>query len=204
MKAPKGAFFIVTNESSATLIDMKNLRLILTIVLVISVVVIAEISGLRSQFSIESLKNIFAQYGVWSWLIYILLFTLGNLIQIPGWLFLAASILAIGKLQGFILTLIAAIVSAVVGFFIIRYLGRDAFRKIPYVWVQKILSKIDQYPIRTNIILRLVFQTVPPVNYTLALSGVTFRDYFLGAIIGLPIPIMIYALFIEQITKRLL
>lgn len=48
-------------------------------------------------------------------------------------------------------------------------------------------------------VLRLVFQTAPALNYTLALSGISFREYMIGSLIGLPLPIFIYILFFDQL-----
>jgi uncharacterized membrane protein YdjX (TVP38/TMEM64 family) len=38
------------------------------------------------------------------------------------------------------------------------------------------------------IVIRMFLWAIPPVNYTLAMSGVTFRDYMIAAIIGMTPP----------------
>lgn len=181
---------------------IKHLRLILTALLMMSFVAIAEITGVRSDISAEYIKTIFNQYGLLSYAIYIFLFTFANLIQIPGWIFLAAAIYSIGNTSAYFLTYTAAIVSSILCFFIINLVGGSALKKIEITWVNRLVSKINDYPIRVNIILRTIFQTAPPLNYTLALSGIKFKDYLLGAIIGLPIPILIFTIFIDFFIKR--
>ncbi len=52
-------------------------------------------------------------------------------------------------------------------------------------------------------LLRVVFQTVPALNYTLALSGVRARDYLIGTSLGLPLPIALYCLFFDYLAKAL-
>ncbi|MFD2271350.1 hypothetical protein ACFS07_10105 [Undibacterium arcticum] len=44
-------------------------------------------------------------------------FCLGNLIQIPGWIFLAAAVLALGRTWGGMASYVAAVVSCTVTFF---------------------------------------------------------------------------------------
>ena len=44
--------------------------------------------------------------------------------------------------------------------------------------------------------LRVLMQTAPALSYTLALSGVKFRDYLIGSLVGLPLPIASYCIFL--------
>jgi len=46
-----------------------------------------------------------------------------------------------------------------------------------------------------------MFQTLPALNVALALSGVRFRAYLAGTLLGLPLPIALYCLFFEQIAR---
>lgn len=183
---------------------MKHKKIFILSSFIIFLFILSRVLHLEQYFKIAQIREIFNQYGFWSYLIYIGLFTIGNIIQVPGWIFLGASILALGSVQGYFLTLVAAYVSCTFSFLMISYFGKGALKEISFAWVQKILLKIEHNPVRVNIVLRLVFQTAPPLNYTLALSGVSFRHYFLGAFLGLPIPILIYAIFIEKIANIVL
>jgi uncharacterized membrane protein YdjX (TVP38/TMEM64 family) len=44
---------------------------------------------------------------------------------------------------------------------------------------------------------------VPALNYALALSGVRFRTYLLGTLLGLPLPIALYCLFFDYLAMLL-
>lgn len=177
------------------------LRLVSTFVFLCLVFIILEVSGLRSWFTIEKIHLLFENNLLIGCLIFIGAFTLGNLAGIPGWIFLASSIYALGKTNGYLLTLAAAMVSSVVSFNIVRFIGKDGLRVITHPVAKNLLSKLDENPLKINIILRICFQTVPPLNYSLALSGVKFKDYFLGALIGLPIPLLIITILFDQFIK---
>jgi len=48
-----------------------------------------------------------------------------------------------------------------------------------------------------------LFQTAPAVNYALAMSGIRFRSYLIGTLIGLPLPIAAYCIFFDVLATRL-
>lgn len=156
-----------------------------------------ELSGLREHFSLAFLRERFAHNQLSGALIFVLLFSLGNLIQIPGWIFLAAAVLALGRLSGGALTYVAASTSCALTFLSIRLLGGDALRQLPGRFAVRLLAQLDAHPIRSIFFLRVVFQTVPALNYALALSGVRFRQYMLGTLLGLPLPIALYCIFFD-------
>jgi uncharacterized membrane protein YdjX (TVP38/TMEM64 family) len=47
------------------------------------------------------------------------------------------------------------------------------------------------------------FQTAPPLNYALAMSGIKFRRYLLGTLLGLPPPIFLYCVFFDCLAQWL-
>ena len=56
---------------------------------------------------------------------------------------------------------------------------------------------------RSVTVLRMLFQTMPALNYTLALSGVRLRHYMIGTLLGLPLPLLVYCLFFDRIARVL-
>lgn len=135
--------------------------------------------------------------------LYVLLFSLGNILFIPGWIFLAASVYELGTFWGFSLTLLAAYVSVILGYFIIGSIGDDVLRKTNKPFLNKMIKNIEKRPFWVVVILRLVFQTAPFLNYALALSGVPFRYYLLGSVVALPPVVFLYAFFIKQLVEVL-
>lgn len=162
-----------------------------------------ELSGLRDHFSLDFLRQRIVENKLSGLLVFALLFCLGNLIQIPGWLFLGAAVLALGKVWGGVATYIAAIASCLVTFLIIRWLGGDALRKLDNKLAARLLDLLDAQPLTSIVVLRVLFQTVPALNYSLAMSGVRLRDYLLGSLLGLPLPISLYCLFFDYLASAL-
>ena len=162
-----------------------------------------EVSGLRDHFNLAFMRQVILQHQVWGLVLFVLLFSLGNLIQIPGWVFLAAAVLTLGRLWGGAVTYIAAVTSCVFTFLTIRALGGDALRLLKNRVAVRIISELDAHPITSVALLRVLFQTVPALNYALAMSGIRFRAYLVGTLVGLPVPIALYCIFFDILATTL-
>ena len=183
---------------------MKKYQRLFVVILFLAVLfVVFEMSGLRAHFNLQFLRKMISEHQLGGLVIFIMLFSLGNLIQIPGWIFLAAAVLALGRTQGGLATYVAALVSSVITFLLIRFVGGDALRKIDKKFVTRILSHLDTHPLRSVIYARILFQTAPPLNYALAMSGIKFQAYLIGTLFGLPLPIFIYCLLFDYLKQRL-
>ena len=165
--------------------------------------ILFQVSGLRDHFSLSFMRELILQHRAGGLVLFVVLFALGNLIQIPGWIFLAAAVLALGRLWGGAVTYAAAVASCIFTFVTIRALGGDALRLLENRVAVRILRELDAHPVTSVALLRILFQTVPALNYALALSGIRFRDYLVGTLIGLPAPIAVYCLFFDFLAARL-
>jgi uncharacterized membrane protein YdjX (TVP38/TMEM64 family) len=162
-----------------------------------------QVSGLRDHFNLQFMQQVILQHPIGGLLLFVLLFSLGNLIQIPGWVFLAAAVLTLGRAWGGMVTYVAAVVSCVLTFATIRTLGGDALRLLENRLAMRILRELDAHPIASVVLLRLFFQTAPALNYALAMSGTTFRTYLIGTLAGLPLPIALYCIFFDFLATAL-
>ena len=164
---------------------------------------IFQLSGLREHFNLAYLQQKMTENQVSGLMIFIVLFSLGNLIQIPGWIFLAAAVLTLGKTWGGVATYVAASLSCIITFLTIRMVGGDALRQVKNKLAVRLLAKLDGRPIASIVLLRVLFQTVPALNYALAMSGVKFRNYLIGTLLGLPLPIIFYCWIFDYLAKVL-
>jgi uncharacterized membrane protein YdjX (TVP38/TMEM64 family) len=178
-------------------------RLLGILLFLIALITLAQVSGLRSQFNLAYLRDILGGHPALGLLTFVILFALGNLIQLPGWLFLASAVLVLGPLWGGLVTYVAACVSCAFTFLLVRWLGGAALRRLQSPLALRLLARLDAQPVRSIAFLRILFQTLPALNYTLALSGLQFRQYALGTLLGLPLPIALYCLFFEQLARLL-
>lgn len=172
-------------------------RIIAVVLFLAILLAVAELSGLRQHMSLAYLRQIIDAHPVSGLVIFVLLFSLGNLIHIPGFLFLIAAILALGRTWGGLITYVAASTSCVVTFLTIRAIGGDALLRLDNRLMMRILAHLHQRPVRSVFLLRTLFQTLPAVNLALALSGIRLRRYVAGTLLGLPLPIATFCLFFD-------
>lgn len=161
---------------------------------------VLKLSGMGAHFSLDTLKTLLAAHRIEGFLVFTVLFCLGNLAQLPGWIFLAAAVLALGQFAGGVATYLAASLSCLIIFVLVRLLGGNALRRIDNKIAHRILAHLDRRPIASVCLLRILFQTAPPLNYSLALSGVGFQPYMLGTLLGLPLPIALYCVFFDSLA----
>ena len=165
--------------------------------------VIFEVSGLREHFNLQFIRRLILQHRIEGLALFVLLFSLGNLVHVPGLVFLAAAVVALDRLWGGIVTYVAAVTSCALTFFIIRALGGDALRSLDNRVAVRILRELDARPVASVGLLRILFQTAPTLNYALAMTGIRFRNYLLGTLAGLPIPIAMYCIFFDFLATGL-
>jgi uncharacterized membrane protein YdjX (TVP38/TMEM64 family) len=180
---------------------MKRLQRLLAVAGLLAILWLAfDRSGLRAQVDLQFVHDRFEHNKFTGLLVFSGLFVLGNLVQIPGWIFLAAAVLTLGRFWGGWATYLAACLSCVATFVLVRLVGGNALREFGGSLSQRVFARLDGHPVQCVVVLRLVFQTVPALNYALALSGVDFGAYLVGTLIGLPLPIGLYALFFDALA----
>jgi len=158
---------------------------------------IFQLSGLRDHFNLAFVRQLILQHRVGGLILFVLLFSLGNLIQIPGLVFLAAAVVTLDRFWGGVVTYVAAVISCALTFVIIRALGGDALRSLRNRVASRILRELDARPVASVALLRVLFQTAPALNYALGMSGIKFRNYLIGTLAGLPLPIALYCIFFD-------
>jgi uncharacterized membrane protein YdjX (TVP38/TMEM64 family) len=181
----------------------RHIRLIAVVLLLGLLWAVFEFTGMRAHLNLAFIRDQFEDHPLTGLLVFTGLFTLGNLIQIPGWLFLVAALLALGRLWGGLATYGAACICCCITFWVIRLLGADALRQIKGKLAARIFAGLDARPIRSVLLSRLAFQTAPALNVALALSGVPFRPYVIGTVLGLPLPIALFSFFFDSLARAM-
>ncbi|MEO8753603.1 MAG: VTT domain-containing protein [Casimicrobiaceae bacterium] len=181
----------------------RNKRLLGVGLFVVVVLTVLQVSGLREHFNLAFIRELIQQHWIGGLVLFVLLFALGNLILIPGWVFLAAAVVTLGRGPGGVVTYVAAVISCAITFVAIRALGGDALRLLTNRVAVRILRELDAHPIASIASLRILFQTNPALNYALAMSGIRFRTYLIGTVVGLPLPIALYCIFFDILATGL-
>lgn len=169
------------------------LRLILLAVFLLGVFAIGKLTGLTEELTVGGIRESMHRAGLGGFFVFVATFCVGQLLYIPGFVFVMVSGLAYGPLWGSVASLIAANISVAVSFWIVRTIGGQPLKglTVKKPFLQRPLDQLEDRPIRSMIVIRLFLWAIPPVNYTLAMSGVTFRDYMIAAAIGMTPPFVL-------------
>lgn len=179
------------------------IRLLALVALLGGLYGIGHYTGFIENFDQASLKAWVQDSGPLGFVVLIVLFSVGMLIQVPGMLFVGVSIWVYGQTVGGILAHLGGVVALSVSFLVARTVGGRPLGAMKNKWAQKIFARLDESPITTVAVLRLIFWFGPPINYALAFSNVKFRDYVIGSAIGLAPIVAIVAIFFEPLSQVL-
>lgn len=195
---------------------MKSWRLLLLVALLLSLFLLGRALGLTS-LSAAQLRATLGGAGPAGALLFLGAFVLGELVHIPGLVFVAVAVLGYGRLGGFLLGYLGALLSVSVAFALFRGVGGQALGvagagagiALPEgSWLRRpffrrLLQHLADRPLRAVVVLRLLFIMTPAVNALLALSPLRFRHFLAGSAIGLLPAIAVVALLGDWLARRL-
>jgi len=177
-------------------------RFVISVLVILGLWVTAWGTGVTGRFTSESIRGLLAGKGLWGVVAFTVLFSAGQLLRVPGTVFVAAAVAIYGRSFGILVALLGALVSATVSFAVVRAFAGQALADVQRPLVRRLLSKIDSRPVMTVALLRLIFQTAPPLNYALPMTAVRWRDHLAGSVLGLPVPLAVMALFFDWVLHR--
>jgi len=131
--------------------------------------------------------------------LFLLVFAMGELLHLPGILFVLVARLVFGPSLGFVLGYAGALLAVTVSFTVARQVVTAA-RATKEPWRPKwrflrgAFDRLEARPVQTIALLRLVLWLAPPLSYALASTNIRARDHVVGSAIGLVIPVLAVAL----------
>jgi uncharacterized membrane protein YdjX (TVP38/TMEM64 family) len=180
---------------------MSVLRIGILVLLVAALILVAELTGLRARLSLDGIRALTAGPGGLA--LFAAAFSAAQVAHLPGMAFVAAAVVSWGPLRGGVIGWLAAVLAVCVSFVVVRAVGGRAPAKISRPRLERLLAAVERRPIRTVLMLRLLFWLSPALNSALALSRVRFRDYAVGSAAGLLAPILVVALFLDRVLAYL-
>lgn len=136
-----------------------------------------------------NLKERITEFGFLAPLFFVLLFAFVSILFVPVYPLSLSAVALFGTLGGLLWTFTGALLGAIISFGVAKYLGSTWLNKL----FQKQLKKINPYKIRlekdsfkTIVVLRLLtFLPFAPLNFSLGLFKISFRDYFFATALGI-------------------
>jgi uncharacterized membrane protein YdjX (TVP38/TMEM64 family) len=177
------------------------LRVLALLLFVVVSVLVAHLSGLTEYLSRDRIRELIVGLGPAGVVAFIGIFAVGELAHVPGFVFVAAAILAYGRVAGGVIGYVGALISVTVAFTVARAIGGQAFTAIRSPFVRRVLARVEERPMLTVLVLRALLAIAPPITYGLAFTRIKFRDYFVGSAIGLVPPLIVMSVFFDWLLS---
>lgn len=173
------------------------LRLVFLAALVAVLLVLRYETHLGASLSTAHLRDLVQRAGAAGVAVFVVAFACGELLHVPGIVFVAAAVLAWGRLAGGAVAYLGALVAVSLVFVIVRAVGGQPLGELKQPRLRAIMARLEERPIRTVALLRLVLWLAPALTYALALSRIRYRHYVAGSALGLALPVAAAAAFFE-------
>jgi len=162
-----------------------KLKAFLLVVFATGAILLFRFTPLTEYLHPQVLKAYITNSGPLAPLVFILAYGVGICLFLPATLFTGVGALLFGTLWGFLYNITGAMVGASGAFFIGRYLGRDFAASLIGNHLSKYDNKIADKGFTVTLYLRLVFFPFTPMNFGMALTQVSFTQFFWGTLLGI-------------------
>jgi len=157
-------------------------------------------SGLYSYLNEDTVRRLLTESGIWGPFLFIGLYVLGELVNIPSVLWIIVAGLTWPPVQAFVIAWVASVIAAVVVFVFYRYIARDVVQGRLPDRMKDLDSRLESGGLWAVAGIRLVAFLAPWTHPALAVSSVSLRDYVLGTALGVVPGVLLLVLFGGNIT----
>jgi len=150
----------------------------------------------KNYLTADALGSFLEGASLWAPVVYMMIYTVGVCLFVPGTLLTGLGAAIFGAYWGFLYVWIGAMIGAGAAFFIGRTLGRDFAASLVGDKLKKYDDAIERNGFATVLYLRLVYFPFTPMNFGMGLTKVRFWDYIAGTGLGIIVGTFIFTFFI--------
>jgi len=168
---------------------------------VIGAIVLVRFTPVKAYLTAEALGQFLEAVGFWAPLVFMLVYTVGVCLFVPGTLLTGLGAAIFGAYWGFLYVWIGAMLGASGAFWIGRTMGREFAASLIGDKLKKYDEAIGRNGFATVLYLRLVYFPFTPMNFGMGLTGVRFWDYFFGTGLGIIVGTFIFTFFVGTVKE---
>jgi uncharacterized membrane protein YdjX (TVP38/TMEM64 family) len=177
------------------------MKAIILFIFIVAAILLLRFTPIKNYLTAEALGRFLESAGFWAPLIFILIYTAGVCLFLPGTLLTGLGAAIFGAYWGFVYVWFGAMAGASAAFFIGRTLGREFASSLIGDKLKKYDDGIERNGFATVLYLRLVYFPFTPMNFGMGLTKVHFRDYFIGTGLGIIVGTFIFTFFIGTLKN---
>ena len=168
---------------------------------IVAAVLIVRFTPVKSYLTREALGQVLESAGYWAPLLFILVYTLGICLFVPGTLLTTLGAAIFGAYWGFLYVWVGAMLGSSAAFWIGRTLGREFAASLIGDRLKKYDEAIERNGFATVLYLRLIYFPFTPMNFGMGLTRVRFRDYVFGTGLGIIVGTFIFTFFVGTVRE---
>lgn len=176
-------------------------KAIIFLVFMVVAIYLVRFSPMRGYLTTESIGRLLDAADLWAPLAFMVVYTAGVCLFVPGTLLTGIGAALFGAYWGFLYVWVGAMLGSSAAFFIGRTLGREFAASLIGDKLQKYDNAIERNGFATVLYLRLVYFPFTPMNFGMGLTKVRFWDYFFGTGLGIIVGTFIFTFFIGTVKE---
>jgi uncharacterized membrane protein YdjX (TVP38/TMEM64 family) len=166
------------------------------VVFIVAAILVIRFTPVKNYLTAEMLGRFLQGAGVWAPVVFMIFYTVGVCLFVPGTLLTGLGAAIFGAYRGFVYVWIGAMMGASAAFFIGRTLGRDFAASLIGDKLKRYDDAIERNGFATVLYLRLIYFPFTPMNFGMGLTKVRFWDYVAGTGLGIIVGTFVFTFFI--------
>ncbi|MBI4765213.1 MAG: TVP38/TMEM64 family protein [Deltaproteobacteria bacterium] len=171
------------------------------VLFIVAAIYVVRYTPVKDFLTLREMRRFLDASGFWAPLVFILIYTLGICLFVPGTLLAVLGAAIFGAYWGFVYVFTGAMLGATITFFIGRYLGRDFAASVIGDKLKKYDEAIERNGFATTLYLRLIYFPFTAMDFGMGLTRVRFWDYFWGTLLGIIVGTFVFTFFIGTIKE---
>ena len=176
-------------------------KALLLVIFAAGAILLFRFTPLAEYLHPQTLNDIIVNRGPLAPLVFVLAYSVGICLFLPATLLTGIRAILFGTFWGFLYNITGAMLGASGTFIIGRYLGRDFATSLIGNRLSKYDEKIAENGFAVTLYLRLVFFPFNPMNFGMALTRVSFTQFFWGTFFGIFAGGFVMTFFIASIAQ---
>jgi uncharacterized membrane protein YdjX (TVP38/TMEM64 family) len=177
------------------------IKALVFVVFIVAAIYIIRFTPVKTFLTQTALSHFLERAGMWAPLFFVLVYTLGVCLFVPGSLLTVLGAAIFGAYWGFLYVWIGAMIGSSAAFWIGRTLGREFAASMIGDRLRKYDDAIERNGFATVLYLRLVYFPFTAMNFGMGLTKVRFWDYFAGTGLGILVGTFIFTFFIGTLKE---
>ena len=171
------------------------------IAFIIAAICLVRFTPVKEYLTPVALGHFLDKAGIWAPIVYMIVYTVGVCLFVPGTLLTGLGAAIFGPYWGFLYVWIGAMVGASAAFWIGRTLGRDFAASLIGDKLKKYDDAVERNGFATVLYLRLVYFPFTLMNFGMGLTKVRFLDYVFGTGLGIIVGTFIFTFFVGTLKE---